>query len=271
MTIDKIKLTKEKETMLLALYSRALESRSEDPFLRDPWAEAAVERIDYDFEKTKPNKIEALQVVLRARQLDLWTSEYLAEHPDATVLHLGCGLDSRIYRVDPPPTVRWFDLDYAEIINLRRELYPERPNYHMIPAAVNEPGWLDGVPREHPGWIVAEGLTYYLTESEMKRLLNRLTAHFPSGQIAFDAVSHLGFRLAKRSVALQTTGAVFGWWLDNPDDLKKLDPKLELVTELRPRDAAGYERLPLGLRLTLRVMGLFRPLRTINRLLRYKL
>jgi O-methyltransferase involved in polyketide biosynthesis len=116
---EKVHLTKEKETMLLALYSRAMESRSKDPLLRDTMAEEAVERIDYDFERTKPSRVESLQVVLRSLQLDRWTSEFLAEHTDATVLQLGCGLDSRVYRIDPPPGVRWFDVDYPDIIELR--------------------------------------------------------------------------------------------------------------------------------------------------------
>jgi O-methyltransferase involved in polyketide biosynthesis len=57
---EKVHLTKEKETMLLALYSRAMESRSKDPLLRDTMAEEAVERIDYDFERTKPSRVESL-------------------------------------------------------------------------------------------------------------------------------------------------------------------------------------------------------------------
>jgi O-methyltransferase involved in polyketide biosynthesis len=63
--------------MLLALYSRAMESRSKEPHLRDPVAEEALSRIDYDFEQFKPNSMETLQVVLRAKQLDLWTTEFI--------------------------------------------------------------------------------------------------------------------------------------------------------------------------------------------------
>jgi O-methyltransferase involved in polyketide biosynthesis len=40
------------------------------------------------------------------------------------VLQLGCGLDSRIYPVNPPPEVTWFDVDYPEVIGVRRRLCP---------------------------------------------------------------------------------------------------------------------------------------------------
>jgi O-methyltransferase involved in polyketide biosynthesis len=133
-----------------------------------------------------------------------------------------------------------------------------------------DPGWLDEVPGDRPAWIVAEGLTYYLSESDVKTLLNRLTGHFPTGQMAFDAVSRLGARLARNNARIRATGATIGWWLDDPRDIKRLDPKLELVTELRPRESPGYDRLPGSLRALLRVMGLFPGLRRLTRLLCYR-
>ncbi|MGO9412162.1 MAG: hypothetical protein ACLQCB_15595 [Spirochaetia bacterium] len=39
MTTDKIQFTKEKETMLMTLSSRAIQSQWKNPILRDPWAE----------------------------------------------------------------------------------------------------------------------------------------------------------------------------------------------------------------------------------------
>jgi O-methyltransferase involved in polyketide biosynthesis len=270
METKEVRLTQEKETMLLALYSRALESRKEAPLLRDTMAEKALERIDYDFERTKPSHVESLQVVLRSLQLDRWAGEFLTAHPDAMALQLGCGLDSRVYRIDPPPGVRWFDVDYPDVIELRQKLYPERAGYRMLGSSVTDPGWLDEVPGDRPAWIVAEGLTYYLSESHMKTLLNRLTGHFPSGQMAFDAVSQLGAKLAKNNAKIRATGATIGWWIDDPRDIKLLDPKLELITELRPLEAHRYDRLPGSFRALLRVMDLFPSLRRVNRLLRYR-
>jgi O-methyltransferase involved in polyketide biosynthesis len=267
---ERVHLTQEKETMLLALYSRAMESRKEAPLLRDRMAEQAIQRIDYDFGRTKTSSVESLQVVLRSLQLDRWTAEFLAEHPDATVLQLGCGLDSRVYRLDPPPGVRWFDVDYPEVIELRQKLYPERAGYRMIGSSVTDSGWLDEVPRDRPAWIVAEGLTYYLPESGLKTLLNRLTGHFPSGQMAFDAVNRLGAKLAKNNAKIRATGATIGWWIDDPRDIQRFDPKLELVTELRPVEAHKHDRLPGSFRALLRVLDLFPSLRRLNRLLRYQ-
>ena len=51
MTTDKIHFTKEKETMLMTLSGRAIQSQWKNPILRDPWAEEAMRHIDYDISK----------------------------------------------------------------------------------------------------------------------------------------------------------------------------------------------------------------------------
>src|SRR5262245_5160638 len=108
---EKIHFTKEKETMLITLYGRALQSQSKQPILRDTWAEDAVDRIDYDFQKLKVGQRAGMLFAIRATQLDLWTANFLANHPNATVLHLRSGLDSQGYRIAPAEGVRWFDVD----------------------------------------------------------------------------------------------------------------------------------------------------------------
>lgn len=256
--------------MLITLYSRALHSRSEDPLLSDPWAEQAIDHVDYDFSSIKLSKIEPLAIAIRAKQFDTWVCEWVAGNPESTVVHLGCGLDSRVFRVDPPETVRWFDVDYPEVIDLRRQLYPERTGYRMIGSSLLEPGWLEEVPDDLPAMILAEGAMMYLPPDGAEALLARLVGHFPSGSIAFDALSKSGVRMAGADKAVSATGATFGWGLDDPDGVKRFAPKLELVAELSTPQFAGYERLPFVLRVVSRAMQPFPNLRRLNRLLLYR-
>jgi O-methyltransferase involved in polyketide biosynthesis len=268
MQTEKIHLIKEKETLLATLYARALESRSQNPILRDEMAEDAVQRIDYDFEHLK---VDTLSIAMRAKQFDIWTTEFLADHPNATVLHLGCGLDSRVFRVDPPATVRWFDVDFPEVIELRRRLYPERAGYTMIASSLEELQWLDNIPGDLPAWILAEGVTMYLRKENMNPLLSRVTNHFPSGAIAFDAISPAATRMAGGNRSIRATGAKFGGFsVDDPQELKKVAPKLELVRESRTPEMPGYSKLPVALRALVRVFDSFPSLRKLSRLLLYR-
>ncbi len=268
---EKVRFTEEKETLLITLYCKALHSRSPAPILRDPWAEEAIDRIDYDFGRLGVGESRALSIAVRARKFDLLASAFLADHPEATVLHVGCGMDSRVFRVDPPAGVHWFDVDDPEVVDLRRRLYPERAGYDTIGSSLADLDWLDRVPRERPALILAEGVTMYLTEEIVRALLSRLTQHFPSGQIALDAHSRQLVRwLARSGAGVRQTGAAFGWGIDDPQDIRKLEPRLELVRVFRTPDLAEYAHLPLRARVTVRVMDLVPALRGLNRVLLYR-
>lgn len=91
---EKVHLTGEKETLLMTLYGKALESRLPDSLLVDHFADEAVLKIDYDFSRLKVDTNLGVGLAIRAKTLDVRVQDFLARNPDAIVLHLGCGLDS---------------------------------------------------------------------------------------------------------------------------------------------------------------------------------
>ena len=226
-------------TNLVTLYLRAYESRTRRPILGDHAAAEAVDRIDYDFKRMKRSMVPAsnqYMVVLRAKQLDDWCADFLARHPDAIVLHLGCGLDGRAFRLDPPSTVLWFDLDQPSVIELRRQLYSDTEHYRMIGSSVTDAQWLDGIPTGRPTLIVAEGLLMYLAEPEVRRLLDRLTARFDHGEMLFDTLSPVAPPMSK-----VLTNGIVKWGIRNVRDLEKWNPRLRF---LKQRSAlAGYQKI----------------------------
>jgi O-methyltransferase involved in polyketide biosynthesis len=207
METEKVHFTQEKETLLITLYCKARESRSENPVLKDETAENLIDRIDYDFRALKVPSDDLVSVPFRAKLLDTWTAEFLAGGPNGTVLHLGCGLDSRVIRIDPPSNVSWYDVDYPDVIELRRRFYLARPGYSMIGFSVTDPRWLGEVAEAGRVMVVAEGLLMYLSEDEVRNLLVRLLDHFSRGQLAFDALTPLAVRLAKYHTSIRKTGA----------------------------------------------------------------
>jgi O-methyltransferase involved in polyketide biosynthesis len=281
MTNDKIQFTKEKETMLMMLSSKAIQSQWKNPILPDPWAEEAMRHIDYDMSQTLTGvaawgmwrEIGCTIIATRAATLDLLTNRYLADHPDATVLHVGCGMDSRVFRVNPPASVQWFDVDYPDVIDLRRQLFPERDAaatgpYHLAGAPLSDLRWLDEVPRDRPGLLIAEGVLHYLTEAEVKALLNAVVAHFPGGQMIFDICNQMIVKRAGSDVG--GTGATYKWGLDDPQDIKQLEPKLELIKEFKPSEMVAFSRFPLWWRALYRVQELNLTLRRMERTVVYR-
>jgi O-methyltransferase involved in polyketide biosynthesis len=276
MTTDKVQFTKEKETMLMTLSGRAVQSQWKNPILCDPWAEEAMRHIDYDISKQLTGvaswsmwkDIGPTIIATRAATFDNLTTRFLADHPDAVVIQAGCGMDSRVFRVDPPASVQWFDVDYPDVIDLRRQLFPERNAYHQIGAPLADLRWLDDVPRDRPGLLVAEGVLHYLSETDVKGLLNAVVDHFPSGQMIFDICNSMIVKRAGSNVG--GTGASYKWGLDDPQDIKQLEPKLELVEEISMHKLVGFSRFPLWVRALYRIQDLNPTLRRMERTVVYR-
>lgn len=226
-------------TNLVTLYLRAHECRSRHPILGDHAAAEAVDRIQYDFKRIHRTSLPAANqylVVLRAKQLDGWCADFLSTHPDAVVLHLGCGLDGRAFRLAVPRSVRWFDIDQPTVIGLRRRLYDETEHYRMIGSSVTDPQWLEQIPTGCPTLVVAEGLLMYLRESEVRDLLQRLTDRFESGEIHFDTLSARAPLLSK-----VLTKGIITWGIGNARDLESWNPKLRFVE--RTSALTGYQQI----------------------------
>ena len=267
---EKITFTGARETMLATLYGRAIDSRSPKPILGDHQADEELQHIDYDFGRTGVSATSAAGIALRAKQLDDWTSEFLAGHPRATVLHLGCGLDTRVHRLRSPSSVRWIDVDFPEVIELRRRLLPEPGgDYRMIAASVSDPGWLDEVPADRPTVVVFEGLSMYLSKEDGRRLIERVTGRFAGGQLLFDCYGTLGIRLQKLVPAVRNAGARLRWGIDDPRELEPWHEGLRCLDALRSVDMPGLERLPASGRVTLWVLARIPGFRDIGRILRY--
>jgi O-methyltransferase involved in polyketide biosynthesis len=149
-----------------------------------------------------------------------------------TVLHLGCGLDARVFRVDPGPGVRWVDVDLPDVIALREKLYPKRAGHQRIGTSVTDLAWLDAIPGDRPVLVVAEGLTMYLPHEDGIALFRRITEQFPSGQVAFDGYSAAMVRLVSRLASVRGAKVKLVWGVDDPTDLEKEVPRLRLVDEV---------------------------------------
>ncbi|MGO4648933.1 class I SAM-dependent methyltransferase [Nocardia sp. 2YAB30] len=220
--MEKVTFTEEKATMLATLYSKVLDNRLVNPILGDQAAEDAIEHIDYDFERLGVTPASAAGIAARAKIIDDWAAEYLLGHPNAIVLHLGCGMDSRVFRLDPPSSVQWFDIDYPDVIDLRTRIYPRRAGYHLIGTPITDLAWLDRIPSGRPALIVAEGLLVYLEPAAGGELLRQLARKFPSGELIADMLSRLGVKLQKATPITRNTGSTLHWGIDDPTELEQL-------------------------------------------------
>ena len=188
-------------TLLLPLWGRAVETRKKEPLLVDKTAVEIVEKIDFDFsEMSKDLSAESLYGwVRRSILIDIVVKQFLEKHPKATIVNIGCGLDTTFERIDNG-TIRWYDLDLPDTIELRRKFIQETERRKYITSSFLDYSWLNGLIIEDNILFIAAGVFYYFEEFQIKDFLHKIADISPNSEIVFDAASPFGVKMANRMV-----------------------------------------------------------------------
>lgn len=230
-----MELNNESKTLFIPLLGKALMSR-DNLFLHDRKAEEIISKIDYDFNSLKQSRWLSMYMSVRALIIDELCNKYILEHPNATIIHLGCGLDSRCLRVSQNYK-SWYDVDYEEVISIRKNFYNEDNRHKMIGSSVIDFKWLDQIEDNDNIMVVAEGLTMYLSEEEIRNLISRINERFGDVHLLFDAYTKKGVRSSKIKNPVNQMNAEIKYGIDNPEEFLSLNEKLEYVdTHLIKKD-----------------------------------
>jgi O-methyltransferase involved in polyketide biosynthesis len=220
------------ETAMVTLWCRASEARRPDGILDDPMAIRLVDSIDYDFSKFG---LAARQdIALRALAFDSNARRYLSDHPRATVVALGEGLQTSFWRLDADglgDEFRWLTVDLPPIIDLREKLLPHSPRISTSAQSVLDFTWMDRVNPQDGVFVSAEGLLMYLQPHQALSMIRECARRFPHGQMMFDLPTKLQALLARSRVWTTLRG---GW------------PRTPFA--LSPREAAGLADSVPGVR-----------------------
>jgi len=267
---NKIRLTQEKETLLVPLYSKAIENKRKHPIISDPKAEEILQKIEYNFEKLRIPHQTLITLAMRAKKFDLIVKDFINKNDHPIVLHLGCGLDSRILRVGFTKG-QWYDLDYPDVIELRKRFYTETKQYHMIPSSVIDKAWINEIKGNNSACIIAEGLFMYLHEEDIRDIFTDLQNRLPGSVIAFDAYSRLTAKNAGKHPSLKKTGAHINWGIDDAKNIESWEKGIKLLEEWYFTNSEDIHLLGFGSRLLFRIAGLFKAAKKAHRILYYSL
>ncbi|SFB49767.1 O-Methyltransferase involved in polyketide biosynthesis [Amycolatopsis marina] len=237
-------LTPVQKTLLVTLKGRVLDSRSNNPILRDPLVTDIARRLDYDIDTVKLSLGVPEAIAIRTSILDRAVDAFVRTHPDAVVVELGSGLETRMFRLAPPATVDWYDVDLPEVIELRDELMPHRENAHSVGTSLLDPGWTDTIPSDRPTIVVGDGILGFLGEEQNKQVLTRITDHFTGGELVFNAYTKIAARMTGRytsSVGMPKEFRGFGF--NDPHDVVAMNPRLTFVDEQTGAAAPESEQL----------------------------
>jgi len=243
--IDASMLTGVSETALLTLNGRAHQARHPEAIIDDPMAIQVVDAIDFDFDKFGRRK--GQEMALRSLAFDRATTQYLTQHPTATVVALAEGLQTSFWRLSaalPSCEFRWLTVDFQPIIDLRHRLLPSSPRITTLAQSALDYSWMDAVDSSNGVFITAEGLLMYLQPDEAMGLITECARRFPGGQMLFDLPPVLVKKFAPKGMRSSRRYRVppmpFSLSADQLADLANTVPGVKAVHDLPMPEGRGF-------------------------------
>ena len=184
-------------------------------FLDDKKAEEIWEEEGFSLKGKSKSKWLAYYMGVRSAVFDEWVKRQMVAMPDAVVIHIGCGMDSRVIRIGNQ-NHKWYDVDFPEVIEERKRYYDETDDYKMIAGDVKDCNWLSAIQEKQSAIVVMEGVSMYLTVDEMQNLADSLCSHFESIMLLVDAYTSFAAKMSKRRNPINDVGVTEVFGIDDP-------------------------------------------------------
>jgi methyltransferase (TIGR00027 family) len=220
------------DTLFIPLFMRSMETQRSNAIIHDEKAAELVSRLDYDFSKYRNASFSAIGTVIRVRHFDRKVASFISQNQRAVVVNVGCGLDTRFYRVAGRNEAVFYELDLPEVISLREELLPAQDNDINLRASMLETEWMDKLLLQHPDSrfiFVMEGVFMYFPEEQVKSVIRNLAARFHGGELHFDTVSKLLSKQSHRHDTVKYAKAKFQWGLDDEKEIETWAPNIRHI------------------------------------------
>ena len=224
------------ETLLVPLWARAVEMKHSNPIVKDDKALEIMEQINYDFgkldedDKNWPTQV---SVVVRTGLFDKAVKVFMDKNPDGFILNIGCGLDTRFYRLDNG-SIQWYDLDLPESLQIRKQFFEETDRYKMIPKSVFDYSWINEINVNKPVLIIIEGTLMYFTEREVEELMNKLVISFKSAEMLIEITTPHMVKQSKEEDIINKQyqiNATLKWGVRNGKELEKFNNHIKFIEE----------------------------------------
>ena len=253
---NKIELGSVQKTLLLPLWGRAIETQKQKPLLIDDTAVLIMNSLPYDFSTIANNvsKLSLASWIARSVFFDAKIRKFISAYPDATVVNVGCGLDTTFYRVDNGQ-IKWIDLDLPDSIKLRKQFISESDRNRFMAKSVLDTSWFESVKDDKNIMLLIAGVLYYFDEEEVKTLFDSFHQFIPGTEVIFDYSSKKGIEVANKKVIDKggmDEGAYLKWGIDNIFEIEKWGGYIEVMSNM-PMFKEHKKKYPLFRRIGMNI------------------
>ncbi|MGO8842091.1 MAG: class I SAM-dependent methyltransferase [Methyloceanibacter sp.] len=268
------------DTAFMVAGFRALETERPQPLFRDPLAAKLAGDHGRKILATVPRTfVGAWSVVIRTVIIDDLIKQAISEGVD-TILNLGAGLDTRPYRMALPKPLRWVEVDYPHVIELKEaRLADEEPRCRLDRIKLDLTDRLsrrkflaDMSARAKKILVLTEGVVPYLTDVDVAKLADDLKDAEKVRFWIIDYFSPEAIRYGKKMRARFMRNAPFRFapkdWFGFFDQLGWRARDVRYISEEAERLGRPIP-LPFLLKLWVRLAGAFIPRARRERMKRF--
>ena len=193
------------ETLIIPLYARKKCGDKFSELYADPAATKICNRLNYDFSELNEKydtvlyEFGALEGAMRQLDMMYEINDYLSNHPNASIVCLGCGLDLDARRCGNQQN-KIFNVDFPDVIAMREELAGTNPRETNIVSDLTDLSWMDQVDARNGAVFYAAGVFHYLKKEDVKAIVLKMTELFPGCRLVFDTIGTLGYKLMMRVI-----------------------------------------------------------------------
>lgn len=221
------------KTLYIPLYGKALVSKK-GLFLDDKKAEEILDAEGFALKGKSKSKWLAYYMGVRAAVFDSWVKKKIEDMPTAAIVHIGCGLDSRVERVGAKD-VKWFDLDFPEVIEERKRYFTESDNYKMLPCDAVECDWIEEIGADSL-IVVMEGVSMYIPEEDLRRMFAKIAERFDKVSLLMDCYSTFAAKMSKYRNPINDVGVSLVYGIDEPERLSVENLEFLAEREMTPAE-----------------------------------
>lgn len=247
------------ETLLLPLWGRAFETKLKNPRIIDTKAVEILEKLDYDFsEIEKTQKISQHGWVARSLQTDKMVKKFITQYPQATIVNIGCGLDTTFSRIDNGK-ILFYELDLPDVIKLRKNFYQDSDRHKSIASSFLETDYFKHITVTETLLFLAGGVFYYFSEKQIKEFFIKAGNYFNQVDFYFDTLSPQSLKMAKKQVLKKGGMALSlqeGWGLKKVKDIIKWDQRIS-IRNATPLYKGTTSQIPLVYKMIFTLADIF--------------
>lgn len=206
-------------TLMIPLKAKYIESKKNDGLFTDKKAEEIIDKTNTDIEIFK---LDQVGTSIRVKYFDDSLKLFVNGNDKAIAVILGCGLDDRQGRTEINH-IPFVHIDFPDVIDSRDNWFIKNQKNIDIGTSILNNDWINAIKNKYPDRqpiFILEGVSMYLSDKEIKQLIDLLKTNFDNFELWLDILSKKILKHKNKQKDFKSNDVTFKWGMNTKDELE---------------------------------------------------